>query len=88
MARSRGKTTRRHVRKTRVTRWSLSSLGIITLVLLLALMWLLVLLHNAAEDQLQRFSVSQDRMLEQLSADMDTIDVSVLEAQTQLLDEE
>ncbi len=65
--------------------WSLTSLGLIVIVLVIALVGLLVMMHNATEQRMQEYGVSEGATLEQLSADMDTIDVDVLDAQTQLL---
>lgn len=78
----------RHSKRHGITKWSLSSLGIIVVVLLLALGWLLVLMRNAAEEHLQQFSATENRSINQLSADIDTIDVDVLDAETQLLSNE
>lgn len=75
-------------RRSGITKWSLSSLGIIVVVLLLALGWLLVLMRNAAEEHLQQFSAKESSVLDQLSANLDTIDVDVLDSQTQLLPED
>ena len=75
-------------RRSGITKWSLSSLGIIVVVLLLALGGLLVLMRNAAEEHLQQFSAKESSVLYQLSANLDTIDVDVLDSQTQLLPED
>lgn len=64
------------------------SLGVIVIILLLALLGLLILLRNAAQEHLQSYGISESRRLEQISADMDTIDVDVIDGQTQLLPNE
>jgi CHASE2 domain-containing sensor protein len=77
--------TKKRVQNTHVNRWSFSSLGVIIVVLLITLLSLLVLMRNAAQDQLQQYGISEGSTLEHLSADMDFVDVDVLDAEMQLL---
>ncbi len=84
MPRKKMSVTKRRSKKT-ASPWSLTSLGIVVVVLVIALVGLLVMMHNATEQRLQDYGVSEGATLDQLSADMDTIDVDVLDAQTQLL---
>ncbi len=79
------RTTRKQLRKTQTMRWSFPSLGVIIVVVLITLLSLLVLMRNATQDQLQQYGISQGSRLEQLSAEMDFVDVDVLDAEMQLL---
>ena len=85
MARRKQRSVKRSVRKQKQSQWSFMSLGVIVLVLLAVLIGLLVLMRNATEEHVQSYGISESRTLEDLSADMDTIDVDVLDTQTQLL---